>query len=103
MDYQNRDYKKIFSKRLNDLSENYVQRKRQEIAEINKDIDKQNREKKKKAKLQMMNVDDLPLLPTIKSYSLEKLVEDIKDIYSCDIDSRNFNLYRKGDSFPSKP
>lgn len=62
MDCQKRDYKKIFRERLYELSETYVQRKKQEITEKNKDIDKQNREKKKKAKLQMMNVGDIPLI-----------------------------------------
>ena len=73
MDYQKSDYKKIFSERLYELSETYVQRKKQEITEKNKDIDKQNREKKKKAKLQIMNIGDLHLIPKIKSYSLDKI------------------------------
>ena len=103
MDYQKSDYKKIFSERLYELSETYVQRKKQEITEKNKDIDKQNREKKKKAKLQIMNIGDLHLIPKIKSYSLDKMVEDIENRYQCGIDIRNFNLYRKGGSFPSDP
>ena len=80
MDYQKSDYKKIFSERLYELSETYVQRKKQEITEKNKDIDKQNREKKKKAKLQIMNIGDLHLIPKIKSYSLDKMVEDRKSV-----------------------
>lgn len=103
MDYQKRDYKEIFSKRLNDLSEKYVQQKKQEIEERNKEIKKQNKEKKNKAKLQMANVNDYQLISTIKSYSFEKLVEDIEDKCHCGIDSRNFNLYRNGGSFPSDP
>ena len=58
MDYQTGDYKKIFSERLYNLSEEYVQRKKQEIEELNTEIKKQNKEKKKKAKLQMMNIND---------------------------------------------
>lgn len=103
MDYKKRDYKEIFSERLYDLSEKYVQQKKQEIEKRNKEIKKQNQEKKNKAKLQMANVNDYQLIPTIKSYSFEKLVEDIEDKYHCGIDSRNFNLYRKGGSFPSDP
>lgn len=103
MDYQKRDYKEIFSERLYELSETYVQRKKQEIKEKNKDIEKQNKEKKNTAKLQLINVGDIHLIPKIKSYSLDKMVEDIEDRYQCGIDSRNFNLYRKGGSFPSDP
>ncbi len=67
------------------------------------DIDKLNREKKKKAQLQIMNIGYLHPIPNIKSYSLDKMVEDIENRYQCGIDIRNFNLYRKGGSFPSDP
>ena len=56
------------------------------------------KEIKKKAKLQIMNIGDLHLIPKIKSYSLDKMVEDIENRYQCGIDIRNFNLYRKGAS-----
>ena len=103
MDYQTGDYKKIFSERLYNLSEEYVQRKKQEIEGLNAEIKKQNKEKKKKAKLQMANINDYQLAKTIKTYSLEKMVKDIEDKYPCGINYRNFNLYRRGESFPDDP
>ena len=103
MDYKKRDYKEIFSERLYNLSEEYVERKKQEIKELNKEIKKQNKEKKNKAKLQMANVNDYQLIPIIKSYSLEKMVEDIENKYPCGINTRNFGLYRRGESFPDDP
>ena len=103
MDYQTGDYKKVFSERLYKLSEEYVQRKKQEIEELNTEIKKQNKEKKKKAKLQMMNINDYQLTKTIKTYTLEKMVKDIENKYPCGIEIRNFNLYRRGESFPDNP
>lgn len=103
MDYQKRGYKKIFSERLYDLSEKYVQQKKQEIEERNKEIKKQNKEKKNKAKLQLTNINDYQLTKTIKTYSLEKMVEDIENKYPCGISTRNFGLYRRGESFPDDP
>lgn len=103
MDYKKRGYKEIFSERLYELSEKYVQQKKQEIKERNKEIKKQNKEKKKKAKLQMTNIKDYQLTKTIKTYSLGKMVEDIENKYPCGISTRNFGLYRRGESFPDDP
>lgn len=103
MDYQTDNYKKIFSERLYNLSEEYVQRKKQEIEELNTEIKKQNKEKKKKAKLQLTNINDYQLTKTIKTYSLGKMVKDIENKYPCGISYKNFNLYRRGESFPDNP
>ena len=103
MDYQTVDYKKVFSERLYNLSEEYVQQKKQEIEERNKEIKKQNKAIKNKAKLQLTNINDYQLIKSLKSYSLGKMVEDIENKYQCGIEIRNFNLYRKGGSFPDNP
>lgn len=92
------NYIELFSKRLNQLSKDHIEKKKNEYIQYNDEIDRENRRNKEKSKI------DKTFLyrqkDRLKNYTKKEMIEEISTLYGEDIKYQAFNLYTKGERFP---
>lgn len=97
------EYINKLSKRLSDLSADYIKSKETYRKEQNLQIAARNKEAKKKWKATLRPTSNCPQEDLLPKYTIAKFCDEISQTYNVDFQYKHYNLYTTGAAFPDDP